>query len=197
MVSIIVIDSWLILLPTLFAIKGGCMNSFNAYYTRKSINEDGDIELIFTVKDYYSIEICKELEKNTLYRLKTSEVKSKRTIQQNKFMWSIIHEIACVDNGGLVTSDSEFDVYIEALERANAKFEYIRIKPEAIPLLKEHFRAVKELNRFTTEKGVEMAQCKVFYGSSKMDIKEMATLLDTVIDMAYEREIPVMEYRYE
>ena len=63
--------------------------------------------------------------------------------------------------------------------------------------MKEHFRAVKELNRFFTEKGVEMAQCKVFYGSSKMDVKEMALLLDTVLDMAAEREIPILEYRYE
>lgn len=173
------------------------MNSFNAIYTRKGINEDGNIEIVFTVTSYRDIEICKELEKNTLYRLKTSEVKSRRTIAQNKLLWTLIHEVAEVDNGGKATSDCDMDVYIEALERANAKFEYIAIKPEAIPLLKEHFRAVRELNRFFTEKGVEMAQCKVFYGSSKMDVKEMALLLDTVIDMAYEREIPVLDYHYE
>ena len=173
------------------------MNSFNAYYTRKNLDEDGNVELVFTVKSFTDIEIAKGLEKNMLYRLKTSEVRSQRTIRQNKLLWTVIHEIALVDNCGRATSDSDFDVYIEALERASAKFEFIAIKPEAIPLLKEHFRAVKELNRFVTEKGVEMAQCKVFYGSSKMDIKEMALLLDTVLDMAAERDIPILEYRYE
>ena len=173
------------------------MNAFNAEYTRKSINEDGNIELVFTVKNYADIEICRELQKGILYRIKTSEVKSNRTIRQNRYMWSLIHEIAEKDNGERATSDDDFDVYIEALERANAKFEFIAIKPDAIPLLKEHFRAVKELNRIITEKGVEMAQCKVFYGSSKMDIKEMTKLLETVLDMCAERDIPLRDFRYE
>lgn len=173
------------------------MRTFNGEYTRKSINEDGDVELTFTVKNYVDKEIIKGFEKSVLYRFKTTEVKAKRTIEQNKYMWAIIHEIAEVDNGERATADDDWCVYIEALERANAKFEYIAIKPEAIPLLQEHFRAVKELNRFTTEKGIEMAQCKVFYGSSKMDISEMAKLLDTVLDMASERDIPLIEYHYE
>lgn len=165
----------------------------NAYYTRMLKTEEGDAEITFTVKGMYSINQLSELTKNTLYRLKPVEVKSKRTIKQNSLLWEIIHEISIKRNGEQATSDDDWDVYLEALEKANAKFEYIAIKPEAVPMLKEHFRAVKELNRFTTEKGVEMVQCKVYYGSSKMDAKEMAKLLDTVLDIASEYEIYVKE----
>lgn len=173
------------------------MNAFNAEYTRRNINEEGNIELVFTVKNFADIEISKELMKGTLYRLKTSEVKSKRTLAQNRMMWAILEDIAEADNGERYTSDNVMGCYIEALERANSKFEYIAIKPEGIALLTQHFRAVKQLNRFITEKGVEMIQCKVFYGSSNMDIKEMALLLDTILDMASERDIPILEYKYE
>lgn len=173
------------------------MKSFNAEFTRKTTNDDGSAEIVFTVKSYIDKEIIKELEKGALYTLKTAPVKAKRSIEQNNYLWALIHEISVADNTELATSNDDWDVYLEALERAQAKFEYIRIKPEGIPLLKEHFRAVRELNRFTTEKGVEMVQCKVFYGSSKMNISEMAKLLDTVLDMASERGVTIKETTYE
>lgn len=165
----------------------------NAYYTRMLKTEDGDAEITFTVKGMYSINQLSELVKGTLYRARLTEVKSKRSIKQNSLLWELIHEISIKRNGERATSDDDWDVYLEALEKANAKFEYIAIKPEAVPLLKEHFRAVKELNRFTTEKGVEMVQCRVYYGSSKMDIKEMGKLLDTVLDIASELDIYIKE----
>lgn len=165
----------------------------NAYYTRMLKTEDGDAEITFTVKGMYSINQLSELVKGTLYRARLTEVKSKRSIKQNSLLWELIHEISIKRNGEQATSDDDWDVYLEALEKANAKFEYIAIKPEAVPLLKEHFRAVKELNRFTTEKGVEMVQCRVYYGSSKMDIKEMGKLLDTVLDIASELDIYIKE----
>lgn len=165
----------------------------NAYYTRMLKTEDGDAEITFTVKGMYSINQLSELVKGTLYRARLTEVKSKRSIKQNSLLWELIHEISIKRNGEQATSDDDWDVYLEALEKANAKFEYIAIKPDAVPLLKEHFRAVKELNRFTTEKGVEMVQCRVYYGSSKMDIKEMGKLLDTVLDIASEYEIYIKE----
>jgi len=173
------------------------MNSFNAIFTRKTTNDDGSVEAVFTAKSYIDKQVIAELEKGAVYSLKLAQAKSKRSIEQNNYLWALIHDIAVADNSEKATSRDDWDVYLEALERAQAKFEYIAIKPEGIPLLKEHFRAVKELNRFTTEKGVEMVQCKVFYGSSKMNIQEMAKLLDTVLDMAGERGVPLVDYSYE
>lgn len=172
------------------------MNTFNAKYIRKSTNEDGKTEITLELNSYLDSQVISSMEKGSLYRLKWAEIKSKRSIQQNNLLWSLIHDISIERNSERATSDDDWDIYIEALERAQAKFEIIAIRPEAIPMLKESFRAVRELNRFTTEKGVEMAQCKVFYGSSKMDVKEMAKLLDTVIMMAQEQGV-VLRSSYE
>lgn len=170
------------------------MNAFNGYYTRKNIDEEGNIELVFTLKNFADIEIAKELEKGKLYRFKTSEVKSHRTIAQNRMLWQIMEEIAEADNGERYSSEDVWNVYLEALERANAKFEYIQIVREGIPLLKANFRVIKEMQSFTNEKGNEIVTLKVFYGSSQLDVKEMAKLIDTVLDMATERGITLKAY---
>ena len=44
--------------------------------------------------------------------------------------------------------------------------------------------------------GKTFNQYKVFYGSSKMNTKEMTKLIDTVMQMARELDIPVDEERY-
>lgn len=157
------------------------------------MNEDGDVEITFTVKGFADTEIIKSLNKGSLYRIKTSEVKSQRSIQQNRLMWSLLEEIAEKDNGDNYTSDDVWDAYIEALEKANAKFEIIYIKERLLPIFKETFRATQILNRIT-ENGEEICMCKVFYGSSKLDVKEMAKLLDVVMIMAQERDIPLLDY---
>lgn len=173
------------------------MNTFNAKYIRKITTEEGRTEITLELNSYMDNQVVSQLEKGSLYRIKWAEVKSKRSIQQNNLLWSLIHEISVGRNSEMATSDDDWDIYIEALEKAQAKCEIIAIRPEAIPMLKESFRAVRELNRFVTEKGVEMAQCKVFYGSSKMDISEMGKLLDTVIMMAQEQGIELRSWEYD
>lgn len=172
------------------------MNSYNGIYTRKVINEDGDTEITFTIKGFADNEIIKELQKGTLYRFKASEVKSQRTAQQNRLMWALLEEIAEKDNGNLYQSQDVWDVYVEALERAQAKFEIVDISANAYPMLKEHYRAIQILNTIDFDGNVTY-RCKVFYGSSKLDVKEMAKLLDIVIIMAQERGIPITTNDYE
>lgn len=163
--------------------------NLNATYIRRQTNEDGKVEITFELNSFADAQIINLLEKGSPYQLRITEVKQDRSIRQNHLLWSAIHKISVVRNSELATSEDDWEVYLEALERAQAKFEVIAIKPEAIPMLKQQFRAVKELNRFTTSKGVEMAQCKVFYGSSKMDVQEMGKLIDTVLAMASEEGI--------
>lgn len=168
------------------------MNSYNGIYTRKVTNEDGDTEITFVVKGFADNEIIKEFQKGTLYRFKVTEVKSQRTTQQNRFMWALLEEIAESDNGELYQNQDVWDVYVEALERAQARFEIVEISANAYPMLKEHYRAIQVLNVNN-----DTYRCKVFYGSSKLDVKEMAKLLDIVIIMAQERGINIPTYDYE
>lgn len=172
------------------------MNSFNGTFVEKRYDELGNVYVTFKTGSYQDREIVKELQKDALYRLKCAEVKSRRSLEQNNYLWALIHDISEARNSERATSGDDWEIYIEALERAQAKFEIVACLPQALPLLKQQFRAVKELNEFE-HKGRTFKQVKVFYGSSKMDAAEMAQLLNTVIDMAVEEGVELRTYDYE
>ena len=160
--------------------------NFIANYVKKVTNEDGDAEVTFKISNYRDKEIIKELQKDVPYRIGCDVIKSKRSIEQNKLLWSLIHEINVVRGTERATDD--WGIYIEALERAGAKYEYIAVLPQAESILKENFRAIKLMNSFE-HNGRTFNSYKVFYGSSKMNTKEMTMLLETVLDMAAEMDI--------
>lgn len=164
--------------------------NLTATYLKKVINDDGATEITFYVNNYRDKELVKELEKGTVYRLNATISRSKRTIEQNRLMWELLHEINVARGTERATDD--WQIYIEALERAGAKYEYIAVLPTAENLLKEQFRAIKQMNSFEYN-GKTFNSYKVFYGSSKMDKKEMGILLDTVMDMAAELGIELKE----
>lgn len=166
------------------------MNTFKATYLKKVRNEDGRTEITLEVSSPQDDLIIEQLEKGVLYRLKFDQVKSKRTLEQNAYIWAMIHDISLSRNGALATSEDDWQIYLEALEKAQAKFEYVACLPEAYPLLETQFRASKIMNEFE-HNGKTFVQAKVFYGSSKMDVKEMAKLLDTVIIMAQEEGVEI------
>ena len=148
------------------------MTTFYGQYLRKYINEQGHAEIVLELNSYLDGQLVKSLEKDVLYRFKTSEIKSKRSLQQNNLMWELIHEISVSRNSELATNDDDWNVYIEALEKAQAKFTFIAIKPEALKLLKDNFRAVKELNRFTTEKELKWFNAKSFMGVQRWTFRK-------------------------
>ena len=165
------------------------MRNFNAQYARKQTTEEGKVELVFTLANYADTLITTSLEKGMVYRMNLTPVKSKRTLEQNALMWSTIHEIAVAENGENATTEDEWQIYIQCLETAGAKCEVVVVREEALPMLAETFRAYKVMGKVESPKGWQMAQAKVFYGSSKMDAAEMAKLLDVVIDRAYKNGI--------
>ena len=57
-----------------------------------------------------------DLELDKEYSMEIKEVRSHRTLQQNKYMWALIHEIAHHES----MNQSEVEVYTLALEEANA-----------------------------------------------------------------------------
>ena len=141
---------------------------------------DGNGVVQFVVNNIRHAEMLKGLDKSKEYSLEIKEVKSKRTIQQNRYMWLLLHEIDVAMNG---KPTDEMDAYIMCLELANAKFDYIGCLPEAEQALKENFRAVKFIKKIDLN-GKEGNMYKVFIGSSKMDVKEMNLLIDTILDVA-------------
>lgn len=129
-----------------------------------------------------------EIETGKEYVLELKEYKSRRTLQQNKYMWVLIHKIA---NHETIQMD-EVEIYASALEEANAKYIYLMGIPKAEPELRKNFRAVKVV-RPTHEKGKEYIIYKCFVGSSKLDTKEMKKLLDIIVAWAEELGIKTNE----
>lgn len=132
-----------------------------------------------------------DVETNKEYVLELKEYKSKRTLQQNKYMWSLIHLIANHESMQM----NEVEIYTSALEEANAKYIYLLGVSEAENELRKNFRAVKVV-RPTYENGKEFIVYKCFVGSSKLNTKEMKKLLDIIIAWAEELGIETNEEYY-
>lgn len=132
-----------------------------------------------------------DIEPNKEYVLELKEVRSKRSLQQNKFMWALIHQIADHKDMNM----KEIEIYTSALEEANAKYIYLMGIKEAEDELRKNFRAVKVV-RPTTENGKEYIIYKCFVGSSKLDTKEMNKLLDIIISWAEKLGIETDEKYY-
>lgn len=137
----------------------------------------------FDLANFRHVEMLKELQADKLYSIEIKEAKSKRSLQQNAYLWALLSEIDKKVNGE--RSNDEWSIYIEALERAGAKCEYIGAFPETETALKENFRAIKKIKKIDLN-GKSGWMFKVFLGSSKMDKAEMGELIDTVLDMAVE-----------
>ena len=123
-----------------------------------------------------------KLDNEKIYSMEIKEPKSKRTLQQNKYMWALIREIAKKQY------QDEMEIYISALEEANAKYTYIMGLEDIQDELKKNFRAVK-IVRPETFKGKRFIVYKCFIGSSKFDKNEMTQLLEIVLRYAIELDI--------
>lgn len=148
----------------------------------------GDKQIVFTVDNYVDKALIDSLKSDLSYSIEVKEIKSKRSLQQNAYLWALIHEINLTLNDRPI---DDMDIYIMLLEKANVKFEYIACTKEAEQGLKKAFRAVKQVKEtaFKDKQGKSLIMYKCFLGSSKMDVKEFNMLIDTALDVANELDI--------
>ena len=131
-----------------------------------------------------------KLDMDKLYTVEIREPKSKRSIEQNKMLWQLIHAIAKKQH------QDDNEVYCALLERADALSDYIITAFEMEDYLRKCFRGV----RFVRKQEVNGKDCniyKVYIGSSKMNTKEMTELLDITLQLCGELEIPTWGWEYE
>lgn len=162
-----------------------------ANYRDKVFDAEGNAIVSFKIENVLHMRFLDDLRHDKNYAIEIMEVKQKRSLQQNKYMWALLHEIDVAVNGA--RSNSEFDIYIMALERTGAKYEILKVLAEAEKTLKKAFRVVKLIKYDDNNK--DYAYFKCFYGSSKMNTKEMNLLIDTVLDIATEAGIETSYYR--
>ncbi len=131
-----------------------------------------------------------KLDMDRLYVVEVKEPKSKRSLEQNKMLWQLIHAIA------KETHQDDMEVYCACLERADALSDYIITDYDMEDELRKCFRGV----RFVRKQEVNGKECniyKVYIGSSKMNTKEMTELLDITLQICGELNIPTWGYEYE
>lgn len=141
-----------------------------------------------TIRDIVA-ELLK-LDMDKLYVVEVKEPKSKRSLEQNKMLWQLIHAIAKKQH------QDDMEVYCALLERADALSDYIITAYDMEDELRKCFRGV----RFVRKQEVNGKDCniyKVYIGSSKMNTKEMTELLDITLQLCGELEIPTMGWEYE
>ena len=131
-----------------------------------------------------------KLDMDKLFVVEVKEPKSKRSLEQNKMLWQLIHSIAKKQH------QDDMEVYCALLERADALSDYIITAYDMEDDLRKCFRGV----RFIRKQEVNGKECniyKVYIGSSKMDTKEMTELLEITLQVCAELGIPTMEFDYE
>lgn len=165
------------------------MESFNAEYVSRQYDDDGECYITLHVYGISDREIVKEMEKGTPYRFKATEIKSKRTLEQNAYLWAIIHEIAKARDGELANTESDLEVYCQILKRADAKSVDFVIDKEVLKDIKTKFRAVEVLTTYT-----DKLMVRAYIGSSKFDKAEFGKLLDFALEIAEQEGIDTRPY---
>lgn len=141
-----------------------------------------------TIKEIIADLLKLDMEKNYICDIK--EPKSKRSLEQNRLLWLLIHKIA------KETFQSDDDVYCAVLERADALSDYVITATDMQDTLRKNFRGVKFI-RMQEVNGKDCFVYKVYLGSSKMNTAEMTELIEITMQVANELGIDTREEWYE
>ena len=131
-----------------------------------------------------------KLDMEKIYICDIKEPRSKRSLEQNKLLWKLIHRIA------KETYQSDEDVYCAVLERADALSDYVITATDMAEDLRKCFRGVKFV-RMQEVNGKDCFIFKVYLGSSKMNTSEMNELIEITMQVANELGIDTREEWYD
>ena len=131
-----------------------------------------------------------KLDMDKTYICEIKEPKSKRSLEQNKLLWKLIHLIA------KETYQSDEEVYCTVLERADALSDYVITAMDMQDTLRKSFRGVKFI-RMQEVNGKDCYVYKVYLGSSKMNTSEMTELIDITMQVCSELGIDTREEWYD
>lgn len=136
---------------------------------------DGNLTLSFRVsrENKYAVKRAMNELRGKKLTLSIDKCKDRRSLQQNNLLWALLEML------GNAQGQDAWDCYLDILEEANVKFEYVECLKEAVPALKKVFRALKEVEE---RKGGKTVLLKCFVGSSKFNTEEMTQLIERVFD---------------
>lgn len=146
---------------------------------RLQYNEQRETELILTTKENLQIEELKSIvASGKELSVEVKQYRHKRSLDSNGYMWLLLGEMASV----LKTTKDE--LYIEVLSRYGI-YTHVVVKENVVERVKAEWRTVRELGKVNIN-GKEGIQLQCYFGSSTYDTKEMARLIDGVVQDAKE-----------
>lgn len=151
-------------------------------YKRRSINENGNVEITFEISEYRSKKECQSFEKDKPYLIDAKVKKNQRSLHQNAMLWQLIGEICMVENGHRDEQD-EMEIYCSILQMAGAKCDYFECTEEAYEAFKKQFRVCTIMEE-RNHNGTKTVMVKAYFGSSKMNTEEMSKLIDSALQYA-------------
>ena len=121
-----------------------------------------------------------EQDKQKIFEIK--EKKKKRSLTANSYYWSLLNQLASV-----MRMDNQ-ECHFLMLKRYG-QYEVVSIRSDVS--LHSYFKYYEEIGKGTVN-GKEFTHYKIYKGSSHMDSKEFAILLDGVRSECEEIGIPVL-----
>lgn len=110
------------------------------------------------------------------------DYKQKRSLTQNAYFWVLVNEIANV------TRQSKDDIHLQMLKEYGQN-EVFSIRSDID--VSRYLKYYEEIGKGKVN-GKEFTHYRVFKGSSEMDSREMAILLDGVVQEAEQLGIPTL-----
>lgn len=121
------------------------------------------------------------LDESKKYCIDIKEYRSKRSSEQNRYMWLLITEIVRKENGGYYNTELRNKLYTNLLKEAGAVEIHCEIEPKDLERFKLSFSA-------TDIEGTNEINGKIkaiaYIGTSQMNTKEMSNFIDYVLDYA-------------
>lgn len=108
--------------------------------------------------------------------------REKRSLDANACLWW------CIDKISKALRADPWDVYLLMLNRYGV-FTSLRVREDALPVLKREWRDISITDRFEDEYGAVWLDVNAYLGSSHYDSKEFSYLLDGIISEMKEMRI--------
>lgn len=138
----------------------------------------------------HMIDNLKKYKPDDIVSVEIKRPKDKRTIQQNRYIWEIIGQIDSAING----YDSDImSVYLDVIQRAKIKVDYVQTIEPVKPSLERLYRFVEEVETRVTEKG-ESVVYRCYPGTSQFSKIDMANFIESLIKIAYDNGVDVHHY---
>ncbi|WP_050636152.1 recombination protein NinB [Candidatus Stoquefichus sp. SB1] len=100
-----------------------------------------------------------QIDESKKYKIDIAEYRSKRSLEQNSYMWALLTEIDKKINGG--KANNPVEIYIQCLERAHAKSNFYLCVEDGLDMLKRQFRATREIGKETIN-GIDYINVECF-----------------------------------